>query len=179
MRVAAVDGSDVGTAAPEAPIRDAARSTTRSRTAWTICISPPGRYSSSTSSPMLDANSGMTSLSGKSPGRPTTHSDPMTGPAIVPRPPITAMATRSREFCTWNRRSVSGTDPIAPASSAPPRPAMAPESVKATIFVRKGDTVAAAALSGLSRTAIVVRPIPLRRRRAITTSVMASTATST
>ena len=62
------------------------------------------------------------------------------------------------------------------ARSEPPRAARPPARAKARSFVRVVDTVYAAAVSGLSRTAIVVRPTPLARSRATTTIASASIA---
>jgi hypothetical protein len=58
-------------------------------------------------------------------------------------------------------------------NSAPANDAMPPDTANATSFMRLGDTVLAAAASSLSRTAIIERPIPLRRTRAITTVMTA------
>ena len=57
------------------------------------------------SSPMLDVNSGTVWLSGQNAGRPTTHSAPMTAPARLPSPPITAIATSVNESSTRKNRS--------------------------------------------------------------------------
>ena len=42
---------------------------------------------------MLDVSSSTVSLLGQNAGRPTTHSAPVTAPARLPSPPITAIAT--------------------------------------------------------------------------------------
>ena len=40
---------------------------------------------------MLDVNSGTVSFLGQNAGSPTTHSAPVTAPARLPRPPMTAI----------------------------------------------------------------------------------------
>ncbi len=69
-----------------------------------------------------------------------------------------------------------GTAWMLAASRAPPTAARPPARANARSFVRVVETVYAAAVSGLSRTPIVVRPTPLARRRATTTTATASTA---
>ena len=58
------------------------------------------------SSPMLDVSSSTVSLFGQNAGRPTTHNAPVTAPARLPSPPITAIATRVSESATVKKRSV-------------------------------------------------------------------------
>ena len=74
---------------------------------------------------------------------------------------------------------MKGTDSTAPASSAPPNPAMNPAMANARSFDDATPTVYAAALSALSRTAMVVRPMPDRRSRLTTTNATTSTARHT
>ena len=51
---------------------------------------------------------------------------------------------------------------------------MPPATPKAASFMRVGDTVEAAAISSLSRTAIHDRPMPVRRSRATAAATTAS-----
>ena len=75
------------------------------RIQYPICVKPPGMYSRMISRPMLDVNSGTVSLFGQNAGSPTTHSAPVTAPARLPRPPITAIDTRVSESSTRKNRS--------------------------------------------------------------------------
>ena len=76
---------------------------------------------------------------------------------------MTAMATTRSDSSGEN--AVGPNCTRSPAMSPPAKPASAPETANATSFIRMGDTVNAAALCSLSRTAISDRPTPLRRMR--------------
>ena len=52
---------------------------------------------------------------------------------------------------------------------------MPPDSANDMTLIRLGATVDAAAMSSLSRTAIIERPMPVRRSRATTSVVTTST----
>ena len=130
-----------------------------------------------TSRPTLDVSSGTRSLVGKNAGSPMTHSAPRIGPATEPRPPITTIATSVSESST-PKNCCNGTLCSEPASSAPARPAIPPASANVRSFTHVGSTVYPDAPSGLSRTPIVVRPMPVRRSRAVITTATTS-ATST
>ncbi len=58
------------------------------------------------SRPMLDVRSGITSLSGQKAGSPTIQTAPITAPARLPRPPMTAIATSANESSTRKNRCV-------------------------------------------------------------------------
>ena len=105
---------------------------------------------------------------------PRMYSAPITGPAIEPRPPITAVAT-TRIDCSGVNAWVGVTVSCAVMSSVPASAAMPPDSANDMILIRLGDTVDAAAMSWLSRTAIIERPIPVRLRRETTSVVTMST----
>ena len=49
-------------------------------------------------------------------------------------------------------------------SSTPPSPATNPPTANAVSLARAGDTVIADAASSFSRTPMIVRPMPVRRR---------------
>ena len=92
---------------------------------------------SRTSSPRLLDSSGTRALSGQKAGRPMTHSDPSTGPATEPTPPMTAMASTCRESWTVNT-SLTVMVESRPPSSAPPKPARPPATANAWSFTRAG-----------------------------------------
>ncbi len=88
---------------------------------------------------------------------------------------MTTIATSMSESATVKTRSL-GTPCRLAASREPPTAARPPARAKARSFVRVFETVYAAAVSGLSRTAIVPRPMPVARRR--DTRMMATTRTT-
>ena len=49
---------------------------------------------------MLDVNNGTVVFLGQNAGRPTTHNAPVTAPARLPSPPITAIETSASESST-------------------------------------------------------------------------------
>ena len=87
---------------------------------------------------------------------------------MLPRPPITAMATSANESSTRKNLSVKPIVTTSPPRSAPPSPATNPPSAYAVSFARTGDTVNASAACSFSRTPMIVRPMPLRRSRPTT-----------
>ena len=112
--------------------------------------------------PMPDTRNGTIGSLGQIAGTPITHSAPSTGPTIAPSPPITTMATTRTDSSGANvtagvllGNSVTSRHP---ASAAIP-----PETANATSFMRVEEMVIAAADVGLSLTAIVERPMPVRR----------------
>ena len=121
---------------------------------------------------MLDVNSGTVVLLGQNAGSPTTHNAPVTAPARLPRPPITAIDTSFSESSTrkyWFEYPMFTTSP---PSNAPPSTATNPPSANAVSLVRVGETVSAAAAASFSRTPMIERPTPVRRRWPTTTSTM-------
>ena len=85
------------------------------------------------------------------------------------------MAVATTTIDSLARNSVSGCSEGTRVTSSPPeKAAMPPATPKAVSFIRVGDTVDAAAISSLSRTAIHDRPIPVRRSRATTAAATAS-----
>ena len=111
-------------------------------------------------------------LSGKKAGNPTMSSAPRTAPVIDARPPTTAMATTLSESMTRKRSGSKETR--SPPNRPPARPARKPLIPKAVSLVRVGERPKAAAACSLSRTASIVRPMPLRRMRAMTTTARTS-----
>ena len=71
--------------------RRSAQPKTTSRSVYTICIRPPGKYMSRTSSPIPLVSSCTCCTSPKITGRPRTNSAPSTGPVTDPRPPMIAV----------------------------------------------------------------------------------------
>ena len=136
-----------------------------SRTEYTICIRPPGKYSNKMSRPMPEVNNFTSSVLSKRAGSPRVQSAPSTGPATVPRPPMMVVATTridaAGSYCVSGVTFVNNV-----AWSAPASPAMPPAMPNAVSLMRVGDTVDAAAMSSFSRTAMSERPRPVRRRRA-------------
>ena len=102
----------------------------------------------------------------------STHSAPVTAPARLPSPPITAIATRPSESATVKNRSENPMVTTSPPSNAPPSPAMKPPSANAVSLARVGETVSAAAAGSFSRTPMIMRPMPVRRRCPTTTSTI-------
>ena len=121
---------------------------------------------------MLDVSSRTVWLLGQNAGSPTTQSAPVTAPVRLPRPPITAIATRLSESGTVKKRSVYPIVTTRPPRSAPPRPEMKPPSANAVSFAFTGDTVSAAAPGSFSRTPMMARPTPVRRRWPATASTI-------
>ena len=117
---------------------------------------------------MLLVNRRTWAVSLSSTGSPRTHSAPSTGPAIDPSPPITAVATTRRDSSGVNA-CVGVTCSRAVMSRHPASAAIPPDTVNEITLMRFGATVDAAAMSSLSRTAIIERPMPVRRIRATTT----------
>ena len=98
---------------------------------------------------MLDVSSGTRSLPGKNAGRPMTHSAPRIGPDDRAEP-------ADHHDRHEQERVVDREEPVAaarvcsaPASSAPPRPAMPPASANVRSFTRVG-------LDGVRRRAVGV-----------------------
>ncbi len=120
--------------------RRSTQSSSASRTPYTACMSPPGKYSSRTSRPTLEVSRGTRSLLGKKAGSPTTHRAPRIGPPTEPRPPMTTIETSVNESFTVKNRS-KGTCCTVPAMRAPPSPAMPPARAKACSFTRVERTV--------------------------------------
>ena len=107
------------------------------------------------------------STSPKATGRPRTNRAPMIGPATDPMPPITAVAImRSEPSVVKVAAGFSSTRRV--MNRAPAKAAMPPERAKATSFMRVDEMVEAAAMSSFSLTAIIERPRPVRRTRAMT-----------
>ena len=165
-----------GASTPCDASRRSAQSSTTSRSRYMICMSPPGKYISRISSPMLLVNSRTCGVSLKSTGRPRTQSAPITGPAIDPSPPITAVAT-TRNDSSGPKACVGVTCSRTVMSRQPPSAAIPPEIANERTFSRLGATVDAAAMSSFSRMAIIERPMPVRRNRATTIVVSARTPT--
>ena len=94
---------------------------------------------------MLDVSSPTVSFFGQNSGRPTTHSAPVTAPARLPSPPMTAIDTTESESSTRKNWLVKPMVWTVPPSSAPPRPATKPPSANAMSLARVGETVNAAA----------------------------------
>ena len=108
------------------------------------------------------ANSWSCWLPSKTVGMPTITIVPSTAPVTDESPPTTETAsTRSDSL----GREVVGKLVVWPAANRPPASAATPpESANAISFARVGDTVYAAALVSLSRTASSDRPMPVRRK---------------
>ena len=124
---------------------------------------PPGKYISSRSRPTPEVSSRTSSLAPKMAGMPFTQSTPNSGPAIDPSPPMMAMAMTLTDSLALN--STWGFMVGSPVMiSPPPKAARPPASVNEMSLIRLPDTVDAAAMSSLSRTAIIIRPIPVLRR---------------
>ena len=117
--------------------------------------------------PTPEARKGTTGSSGQIAGRPITQSAPSTGPTRAPMPPITTMAT--------TRTDSSGANVAAGVllgsrvtSRHPASAAMPPDTANASSFMRVVEMVIAEADVGLSLTAMVERPMPVRRNCATT-----------
>ena len=123
---------------------------------------------------MLLVNNRTWGVSLNNTGSPRTHSAPTIGPAIEPSPPMTAVAT-TRSDSSGANACVGVTCSRTVTSRQPPSAAIPPEIANDSTLIRFGATVDAAAMSSLSRTAIIERPIPVRRSRATTSVVIAST----
>ena len=117
--------------------------------------------------PTPDTRNGTTGSSGQIAGTPITHSAPSTGPTSAPMPPITTMATTRTDSSGANVAAGvllgSSVTSRHPASAAIP-----PDTANARSFMRVVEMVIAAADVGLSRTAIIDRPMPVRRSCATT-----------
>ncbi len=73
----------------------------------------------------------------------------------------------SRSELSGSNVDVGCTNSRAVTNKQPENAAMPPEIANADSFMRVADTVDAAAISSLSRTAIIERPMPVRRSRAV------------
>ena len=98
---------------------------------------------------------------------PFTQRVPKIGPAMEPRPPMTAMATMSSDSRGVKAVAVC-TLGWSVTYKHPANAAIPPETAKAVSFMRREDTVEASAASSFSRTAIMERPMPVFLRRATT-----------
>ena len=77
---------------------------------------------------------------------------------------MTASDTSVIESSTRKKRSEYPIVTTSPPRSAPPKPATNPATANAVSFVRVAETVSAAAARSFSRTPMMARPIPVRRR---------------
>ena len=124
-------------------------------------------------------SSGTRSLSGKNAGSPMTQSAPSTGP--TDRADAADDDDRHEDAASRRpgRTARCGIVCDAPAEQRAAEPGDATGEGERTQLHAGRLTVYAAAPSGLSRTAMVVRPTPVRRRRATTNVTTTSTPSTT